>query len=303
MSHIIEVDSISQVHTALGLPKPKHPLVSVFRSEDATNSPEYFGIKIVLNLFQVSLKKGGKGMVRYGRTSYDFQEGTMLFIAPGQILSYDSEEANLDSVEGWTLIFHPDLIRKSVLSDKISDYSFFNYDSNEALHISEVEQKIIEELLEKIVIEYNQNLDHHSHHLINLNIQMILDYCVRFYERQFITRSSLNSEIMAKFEKLLKRYYSESFAEELGVPSLKYFSEALNISTNYMSDLLKKETGKTAKEHIHLFIIEKAKNNLLNSSYSISEIAYSLGFEYPQHFSSLFKSKTGLSPSEFRKLN
>ena len=196
-----------------------------------------------------------------------------------------------------------DLIRKSNLAEKISQYSFFNYDSNEALHLSDKERKTIEELLEKIVTEYSQNLDRHSQHLIVANIELLLDYCLRFYDRQFYTRTNINNDVVSKFERTLKEYYQTGKADKLGVPNVHYCANELNLSSNYLSDLLKKETGKTTQEHIHLHIIEKAKNILLNSNHSISEVGYTLGFEYPQHFSSLFKSKTGFSPRAYRNLN
>jgi AraC-like DNA-binding protein len=174
---------------------------------------------------------------------------------------------------------------------------------NEALHLSEGELKTIEQLLDKIVQEYSQNLDKHSQNLIISNIELLLDYCTRFYDRQFYTRTNLNTDIVSKFERLLKAYYQTKMVDEAGIPNVQYMARELNFSSNYLSDLLKKETGKTAQEHIHLFVIEKAKNILLNSGNSISEIGYSLGFEYPQHFSKMFKLKTGMSPSEYRNLN
>lgn len=303
MSSIHNIDSISQIHLALGLSKPKHPLVSVVQSKEIKTVSEYQDVKIAMNLYQVTLKQGIQGKLKYGRTSYDFQEGTLIFTSPGQILEYENGDNEFDNLEGWSLVFHPDLIRKSDLAKKIDGYSFFDYASNEALHLSDDERTTIEELLDKIVREYSQNLDRHSHHLINSNIEMILDYCLRFYDRQFYTRSNLNSDVISKFEKLLKAYYNTGKVHDIGIPTLKYCASEINLSPNYLSDLLKKETGKSAQEHIHLFIIEKAKNSLLNSKNSISEIAYSLGFDYPQHFSSLFKSKTGVSPKEFRNLN
>jgi AraC-like DNA-binding protein len=205
--------------------------------------------------------------------------------------------------KGWTLAFHPDLIRKSKLADKINHYSFFNYEVNEALHLSEDERKTIEELLDKIEKEYSQNIDKHSQNLIISNIELLLDYCTRFYDRQFYTRTNINVDFVSKFEKLLKAYYETHMVDEIGLPNVQYLAKKLNFSSNYLSDLLKKETGKTAQEHIHLYVINRAKNSLLNSKSSISEIGYALGFEYPQHFSSLFKSKTGMSPSEYRNLN
>ena len=303
MSSIHNIDSISQIHLALGLSKPKHPLVSVVQSKEIKTVSEYQDVKIAMNLYQVTLKQGIQGKLKYGRTSYDFQEGTLIFTSPGQILEYENGDNEFDNLEGWSLVFHPDLIRKSDLARKIDGYSFFDYASNEALHLSDDERTTIEELLDKIVREYSQNLDRHSHHLINSNIEMILDYCLRFYDRQFYTRSNLNSDVISKFERLLKAYYHTGKVHDIGIPTLKYCASEINLSPNYLSDLLKKETGKSAQEHIHLFIIEKAKNSLLNSKNSISEIAYSLGFDYPQHFSSLFKSKTGVSPKEFRNLN
>lgn len=211
--------------------------------------------------------------------------------------------SNDDSEKSWFLSFHPDLIRSSGLAEKMNQYSFFHYDVNEALHLSDDEKDTIKQLRDKIVQEYSQNLDRHSQHLIIANLELLLDYCVRFYDRQFFTRTNLNSDIVSRFDRILRSYYETDSIEELGSPTVTYFSKELNLSANYLSDLLKKETGKTAQEHIHLHIIEKAKTRLLNSTASISEIGYSLGFEYPQHFSNLFKSKTGQSPREYRNLN
>jgi AraC-like DNA-binding protein len=261
-------------------------------------------VKVINNLYQVTLKQLGCGNLMYGKNSYDYEQGTLVFTSPGQVTIFEGEmPTENDTDEGWILAFHPDLIRKSSLADKISQYSFFNYEVNEALHLSEEELGTIEDLLDKIVKEYSQNLDKHSQNLIISNIELLLDYCTRFYDRQFYTRSNLNLDFVSKFEKLLKTYYNTDRPAELGLPNVQYLASELNFSASYLSDLLKKETGKTAQEHIHLFVIEKAKNKLLNSKNSISEIGYALGFEYPQHFSNLFKSKTGFSPSEYRNFN
>lgn len=298
------IDSISQAHQSMGLPKPKHPLVSVVHTKDFNTELDFNGVKIINNLYQVTLKQLGCGNLFYGKNSYDYEEGTLVFTSPGQVTVFEGEmPTETDSDEGWTLAFHPDLIRKSTLSEKIDSYSFFHYDANEALHLSDEELNTVEELLDKIVKEYSQNLDKHSQNLIISNIELLLDYCMRFYDRQFYTRTNLNSDVLSKFERLLKTYYGTEMVSEIGVPNVQYLAKQLNLSSNYLSDLLKKETGKTAQEHIHLFVIERAKNTLLNSGQSISEIGYSLGFEYPQHFSNLFKLKTGMSPSEFRNLN
>ncbi|WP_026947409.1 helix-turn-helix domain-containing protein [Algoriphagus marincola] len=298
------INSISQAHQSMGLPAPKHPLVTVVQTRDFNTQKDFNGVKIINNLYQITLKQLGCGNLFYGKNSYDYEEGTLVFTSPGQVTMFEGEMPTEDeSKAGWILAFHPDLIRKSNLADKMSQYSFFNYEVNEALHLSAEELKTIEGLLDKIVIEYSQNLDKHSQNLIISNIELLLDYCTRFYDRQFYTRSNLNLDYVSKFEKLLKRYYEKEDVLEMGMPNVKYLASQLNFSSSYLSDLLKKETGKTAQEHIHLFVIEKAKNQLLSSKNSISQIAYSLGFQYPQHFSNLFKSKTGLSPSEYRNLN
>lgn len=298
------IETISQAHEVMGLPKPKHPLVSVVQSKDLRPTVDFRGLKVVDHLYQISLKDIGCGNLFYGKNSYDYEEGTLVFTSPGQVTMFEGEmPSEAEGTKGWILAFHPDLIRKAPLGDRIDQYSFFNYEVNEALHLSEDERRIIEEILDKIVKEYSQNLDRHSQNLIISNIELLLDYCLRFYDRQFITRTNLNSDSVTKFERLLKQYYESNEALDIGLPTVSYCARALGLSPNYLSDMLKKETGKTAQEHIHLHIIDKAKNRLLNSSDSVSEIGYALGFEYPQHFSNLFKSKTGVSPTEFRNLN
>lgn len=301
MDHIITLNTLTQAHQAMGLPHPKHPLVTMVRDKELGDVSAFQGTKMVVNFYQVIFKQMGCGSVQYGKNSYDYGEGTLIFTAPGQVLGYNNDgEASTEESNGWRLAFHPDLIRKSDLGDKISQYSFFGYEVHEALHLSEAERTIIEELLEKIVKEYSQNLDRHSQHLIISNIQLLLDYCLRFYDRQFYTRTNLNSDVISRFERLLHAHYQTDRVLEKGIPSVSYMASQLNLSPNYLSDLLKKETGKTAQEHIHLYLIEQAKSRLLNSDHSISEIGYSLGFEYPQHFSNLFKAKTGMSPRAYR---
>lgn len=304
MADTIQFNTISEIHHTLGLGKPKHPLVTVVHGKDIKSVGGFHDVKIVMNLYRVELKQGSCGIIRYGRNSYDYQNGSLIFTAPGQIIEFENViDPETEDLEGWTLGFHPDLIRKSNLADKISKYSFFNYDVSEALHLSEDELKTIEELLDKIIKEYSQNLDRHSQSLIISNIELLLDYCTRFYDRQFYTRSNQNTDMVSKFERLIKNYFNEDLPSEFGKPTVSFCANELGLSSNYLSDMLKKETGKTAQEHIHLFLIDRAKNILLNSSYSVSEIAYQLGFEYPQHFSNLFKAKTGYSPRAFRSLN
>ena len=302
MSNIIQVESVSEVHDFFGLPKPKHPLVSVLPITDSMTNFDYGDHSYVIDLYQISLKKGISGSLTYGRNSYDFQEGTVVFMQPAQIIKVESNEAYAGS-SGWTLIFHPDLIRKSELGQLIEKYSFFSYEVSEALHLSDEEQRTLTDLVGKIQKENEQMIDRHSQDLIISNIKLLLDYCTRYYDRQFYTRSNLNKDLVSKFEWLLSDYYSTQKQLKCGVPTVKYCGEEMAMSSHYLSDLLKKETGRNAQDHICHFLIERAKNQLLSTEESISQVAYGLGFEYPNHFSKLFRSKTGQSPSEYRSLN
>ncbi|MEM8526158.1 MAG: helix-turn-helix domain-containing protein [Bacteroidota bacterium] len=306
MNQVLEIRKVSKMHQLGALPKPKHPLVSIMYNRDLKTVAGMQGIKIINHLYTIIFKSSNVcSSFSYGRSTYDHEEGTLVFTAPGQVMEFENKASEIEQIDpdGWSLVFHPDIFRKSNLSDKINKYSFFQYDSNEALHVSEQEKNSIESLLEKIEQEYSQMLDRHSQHLIISNIELFLDYCLRFYDRQFFSRANLNSDMLSKFERLLIDYYETDKTYQNGIPSVEYCSRQLNLSSNYLSDLLKRETGKTTLEHIHYFLIERAKNSLLNSSDSISGIAYSLGFEYPQHFSNLFKSKTGFSPKEYRHAN
>lgn len=306
MKQIIEIKKISEMHQMGALPKPKHPLISVIHNRDIKTVTAIQDVKIINHLYTIIFKSASVcSDFSYGRSSYDFEEGTLVFTAPGQVMEFKNDNTESEQIDpnGWSLVFHPDIFRKIDLANKMSKYSFFQYDSNEALHISEQEKISLEDLLGKIEQEYSQMLDRHSQHLITSNIELFLDYCLRFYDRQFYSRTNVNNDFVSKFERLLIHYYENDQADQKGIPSVEYCAKQLNLSPNYLSDLLKRETGKTTLEHIHYFLIERAKNSLLNSSDTISGIAYSLGFEYPQHFSNLFKSKTGVSPKEYRHLN
>jgi AraC-like DNA-binding protein len=302
MSDIQRIHTVSEVHDFFGMKKPKHPLVSVLPITDEIINFDYGETAYIFDLYQIHLKMGISGSLSYGRNTYDFQEGTMLFTAPNQTIKVDSSEEQSGG-SGWTLLFHPDLIRKSELGKVIDKYSFFHYEANEALHLSEEEQESISELVNKIEKEYSQNIDRHSQELIVSNIKLIFDYCTRYYDRQFYTRTNLNKDFVSKFESLLKNYFSSDKPLDLGVPTVKYCGSELNMSPHYLSDMLRKETGKSAQDHIYSFLIDRAKTLLLSSEETISQIAYVLGFEYPQHFSKLFKTKTGMSPAEYRSLN
>lgn len=301
MKEIIAIKTISEAHQFLGLEKPKHPLISVLRLDDVLQNLEVDNLKYSLGLYQISLKDNCNfSILNYGRNSYDYQEGTMVFTAPNQVLEFEKAETTKED-RGWTLVFHPDLLRKSELGKKIENYSFFSYASNEALHLSDEEKHTVTEIVEKIEKEYSNNIDTHSQTLIISNLELLINYCVRFYDRQFFTRTNLNQDIASQFEQLLKDYYKLEKQLETGIPSVQYCGKAMNMSPKYLSDLLRKETGKSTQDHIHQYIIEKAKNKLLNSNESASEIAYALGFEYPQYFSKVFKKNTTMSPNEFRQ--
>ena len=304
MSKTITLNSISQVHQALGLAKPRHPLVTVIQSGEIKNTADFQDVKVVLNLYRIALKQGLRGTLKYGRNSYDYQEGTLIFTAPGQVMEYESDpDADSDNYEGWTLGFHPDLIRNTSLGKTIGTYRFFEYDVHEALHLSDDEKKTINDLVQLIRNEIAERIDNHSQKVISSYLELLLNLSKRYYERQFNTRSAKNSDILSQFQSLLKDYYeSENFSKQ-GIPSIEYFSERVNLSANYLSDVLKKETGYSAKDQINNFIIEKAKTLLLSESDSVSGIAFTLGFNYPHYFSRLFKNKTGLTPQEYRQMN
>ena len=221
-------------------------------------------------------------------------------MSPNQVITYSPD---LQIEEGWALYFHPDLIYSSSLGQKIDSYTFFNYDVNEALHISDEEKSIINDCILKIEKEYSQNIDQHTINLLTSNLELLLNYCNRFYGRQFYTRGKVNNDVVQQFEQLLKEYFLKDTLIDVGLPDVKYFASQLNLSPNYLSDLLNKYTGRPTQEHIHLQLIHKAKTFLWSTEKSISEIAYQLGFEHPSHFNKLFKSKTGKTPSEYRQLN
>lgn len=302
MKEITHIKSITEANKLFGLTSPKHPLVIVIHAKDLPDFSQFDSVKFNTDLFMVALKDGITGEMGYGRNTYDFSEGTMVFSKPSQVF-YSQNKKIVDDSKGWMLLFHPDLIRKSELGKSIDNYSFFEYEVNEALHLSEDEKVTLTDLVKKIETEINQNIDKHSQKLIISTIELLLDYCNRYYDRQFYVRTNLNQDYLSNFNQLLKDYFASNKSLELGVPSVKYCGEQLNVSPNYLSDLLKKETGKSAKDHIYAFIVNKAKNKLLGSSKNISEIAYDLGFEYPQHFSKLFKKQTGMSPVKYRLQN
>lgn len=275
-----------------------HPLVSVV---DFSKASPRKGYKMYFGLYVIILKDVDCGDLTYGRATYDYQEGTLVFFSPGQVAGVQKEE--LFQPNGHALIFHPDFIKGTSLGRQIQDYGFFSYKVNEALHLSERERKIVLDSFSKIRYELEHAIDKHSKKLVVSTIELFLDYCIRFYDRQFITRDDAHKGILEKFETLLNDYFGSTKLQEDGLPTVAYCAESLNLSPNYFGELIKKETGRSAHEHIQLKVIDIAKEKIFDPNKSVSEIAYELGFKYPQHFTRLFKQQVGQTPLEYRSLN
>lgn len=258
-------------------------------------------LKVVFDLYMISLKDGDHG-VKYGRNSFDFEEGVLVFSEPAQTFSL-TKVIKSGAMQGWKLLFHPDQIRNTHLGNSIDKYSFFSYDVIEALHLSESEEIIINNCIDNIKQEYESRIDNHSQAVIVSNLELLLNHCLRFSERQFNTRTSHHKDLLSRFEKDLKNYYKTERQMEDGLPSINYFSERACLSQHYFSDVIKKETGRPPIDHIHEFVVNKAKSQLMGTTNSVGEIAYHLGFNSPNYFTRLFKSKTGLSPLKYRQLN
>lgn len=298
MDEIIKLKSVAQFNAERGQ-KTLHPLVSVL---DQSQSSLIQAARKISELYIIFLKDLKCEELRYGRNHYDYEDGTLLFIAPGQVFGFEEQGKTLQP-SGWALAFHPDLIRGTSLGKHIKDYSFFGYDVNEALHLSDRERQLILECFNKIRYELDHAIDKHSKTLIVTNIELFLNYCVRFYDRQFITRDHIHKDILVNFEELLNDYFQSEKPHALGLPSVAYCAEQLSLTANYFGDLVKKETGKTAREYIQEKVIDIAKDKVLDVSKSISEVAYDIGFKYPAHFTRLFKQRVGQSPNEYRLLN
>jgi AraC-like DNA-binding protein len=275
-----------------------HPLVSVI---DFSKAQKRTGTKMNFELYCVFLKDVKCGDLKYGRHYYDYQEGTLVFVSPGQIVDVENK-TDIYQPMGHGLVFHPDLIRGTSLAKALSDYNFFNYHSSEALHLSLKERQLVLDLFAKINNELQQSIDKHSKKLLASNIELLLNYCDRFYDRQFITRDTVNKGVLESFEELLNGYFRSEKPYSIGLPSVAYCAEELHFSANYFGDLIKKETGKTAQDFIQEKIIDVAKNKIFENDKSVSEIAYELGFKYPQHFIRLFKKRVGSTPNEYRSV-
>jgi AraC family transcriptional activator of pobA len=291
------INSISELHRMLGLPKPLHPLISLIDNTTMVLDETYFNASFLFNFYKISFKKTLKGVIGYGQGYYDFDEGGLMFTAPNQLISIIGDDKEY---EGFSLLLHPDFIRNYPLSKNIKSYGFFSYEANEALHLSDKEKTIILGVLDNIQQELNGAIDDFSQDLMISYIEVLLNYSNRFYKRQFITRKAVNNDLLVKMEDVLSNYFDKKEPLDKGLLTVEYLAQHLNVSPRYLSDMLRSLTGQNAQQHIHEKLIEKAKEFLSTSHLTVAEIAYQLGFEHPQSFSKIFKKKTNVTPLEFR---
>jgi len=292
-------ESLSDAHRAFGLPNPKHPLISLINGSHDQVEMNMLSQNHVLSFYKISYKPKLSGKLKYGQSYYDFDEGGLLFASPGQVVGSTNNEASVCSE--FTLLIHPDFFLGYSLAKTVKQYGFFSYSANETLHLSDVEKAIILSLFEMIEAELNSRIDNLSQDVVITQIELLLNYANRFYKRQFITRKAVNNDLLKKLEELLEGYFNYETSISRGIPTVQDLSDKLNITPSYLSDMLRSLTGQNAQQHIHNRLIEKAKEKLSTTSLSVSEVAYALGFEHPQSFNKLFKTKTNLSPLEFRR--
>ncbi|RDC62752.1 helix-turn-helix domain-containing protein [Adhaeribacter pallidiroseus] len=292
------IHSVSEAHRLLGLPKPEHPLVSMVDLSSLRDTCHQLVGSYVYSFYSICIKKDFNGKLKYGQNFYDFDEGIMTFFSPGQVISTDAAEEV--ALNGWWLLIDPDFIRNYPLAKKIKEYNFFSYAVSEALHLSEKEEVMIAGIMQNIEQEYRSAIDTFSQDVMISHIELLLNYANRFYNRQFITRKNANTDLLVKLEDLLNEYFEKNRSLVFGLPTVQYISEQLNVSPNYLSDVLRTQTGQSTQLHIQNKVLEKAKEILTTTSLSVSEIAYQLGFEYPQSFNKLFKTKMKVSPLVFR---
>jgi len=295
------IKTISEYHKVMGLPKPEHPLISVINFELIKQLPYGESISLVFDFYSISLKRNFNAKMKYGQQEYDFDEGIMFFISPGQVFGIEIGEQEEIRHSGWLLLIHPDFLWNTSLAKTIKQYEYFNYSVHEALFLSEKEETTIIGMMQNMEQEYRSNIDKFSQHIIIAQLELLLNYADRFYHRQFITRKITNHAMLTRLEDILTEYFSSDNLSKKGLPTVQYIAETLNVSPGYLSGLLKTLTGQSTQQHIHDKLIEKAKEKLSVTDLSVSEIAYELGFEHPQSFSKLFKTKTSLSPLEFRQ--
>jgi AraC family transcriptional regulator, transcriptional activator of pobA len=295
------IKTISEYHQVMGLPSPEHPLISVINFESIRHLPGSKSISMVFDFYSISLKRNFNGKMKYGQQEYDFDEGIMFFISPGQVFGIEVANAEELRHSGWLLLIHPDFLWNTSLAKTIRRYEYFDYSVHEALFLSEKEEKTIINIMQNVEQEYHSNIDKFSQDVMIAQVELLLTYAERFYQRQFITRKITNHGILNRLEEVLTEYFNSDAVEKNGLPTVQYIAEALNVSPGYLSGMLKTLTGQSTQQHIHDKLIEKAKEKLSTTDLSVSEIAYELGFEHPQSFSKLFKTKTNFSPLEFRQ--
>jgi AraC family transcriptional activator of pobA len=295
------IKTISEYHQVMGLPKPEHPLISVINFESIKHLPYDESINIVFNFYSISLKRDFNARFKYGQQEYDFDEGIMFFISPGQVFGMEIDKGTTLKHSGWLLLIHPDFLWNTPLAKTIKQYEYFDYSVNEALYLSEKEEATITSLMQNMEQEYRSNIDKFSQDIIIAQLELLLNYADRFYHRQFITRKIANHQLLNRLEDILTEYFNSDTLLKKGLLTVAYIAEALNVSPGYLSGSLKTLTGQSTQHHIHDKLMEKAKEKLSTTGLSVSEIAYELGFEHPQSFSKLFKTKTNLSPLEFRQ--
>lgn len=299
--HIHKINSITQFHKLSGLPKPEHPLVSLVDYGQVVYQTENNEISWLQNFYSIGLKRNIEGKFKYGQQKYDFDEGLMSFVSPNQLVHIEIDKSTQNKPTGFLLFIHPDFLWNTPLAKTIKQYDFFGYSVNEALFMSEKEETIITDIMQKIKQEYYSNIDKFSQNIIIAQIELLLNYCERFYQRQFITRKISSHQILGQLDETLNKYFSAEDLISKGLPSVQYIANEINVSSNYLSGLLKSLTGQSTQQIIHEKLIEKAKEKLSTTELSISEIAYDLGFEHSQSFNRLFKAKTNFTPLEFRQ--
>lgn len=292
--------TITEYHRAAGLPKPEHPLISLVWMDNVTPPIAEGSFSLIFDFYSISMKRVYNAKFKYGQQASDFDEGVLFFMAPGQVFGIELEKSTIHRPEGWMILIHPDFLWNTTLAKNIRQYEFFSYSVFEALYLSDKEENMLTGIVQNIEQEYHANIDRFSQNVIIAQLELLLTYAERFYQRQFITRKIANHEILTRLEDLLSAYFESGSLAKQGLPSVAYIAENLNISPGYLSGLLKSLTGQSTQQHLHDKLIELAKEKLSTTSLSVSEIAYELGFEHLQSFSKLFKTKTNLSPLEFR---